>query len=339
MAVSTVDHIEFHVADARASAAELCDGFGFTEAGRSDGSVRLRQGDIAFVLTEAAPGHPAERYVQRHGDGVAVIALGCDDADEAYTRAVACGAQPVSAAGRVVSGFGDVALRFVGTAPSSGAAQSVNPDRSTGTAPSAPAAGEFAQTLDHAAMCIPAGELKETVRFCEQALGFQQTFAEYISVGAQGMDSVVVQSPTGGVTFTLLEPDTGRSPGQIDAFLEAHGGAGVQHLALRTDDIAHSVRSLAARGVGFLRTPAAYYDLLGERLGHTGIPVETLRELAILVDQDHGGQLFQIFSRSTHPRRTFFLELIERRGAATFGTANIRALYEAVERQRAAADE
>jgi len=188
-------------------------------------------------------------------------------------------------------------------------------------------------------MCIPGGELKETVRFCEQALGFQQTFAEYISIGAQGMDSVVVQSPTGGVTFTLLEPDTGRSPGQIDAFLEAHGGAGVQHLALRTDDIAHSVRSLAARGVGFLSTPGAYYDLLGARLGHTGIPVETLRELAILVDQDHGGQLFQIFSRSTHPRRTFFLELIERRGAATFGTANIKALYEAVERQRAAAGE
>jgi len=320
MAVSTVDHIEFHVADARASAAELCDGFGFTEAGRSYGSVRLCQGDITFVLTEATPGHPAERYVQRHGAGVAVIALGCADADDAYARAVACGAKPI-AADRTVSGFGDVALRFVEAAP---------PAR---------AAGEFAQTLDHAAMCIPGGELKETVRFCEQALGFQQTFAEYISIGAQGMDSVVVQSPTGGVTFTLLEPDTGRSPGQIDAFLEAHGGAGVQHLALRTDDIAHSVRSLAARGVGFLSTPGAYYDLLGARLGHTGIPVETLRELAILVDQDHGGQLFQIFSRSTHPRRTFFLELIERRGAATFGTANIKALYEAVERQRAAAGE
>ncbi|HEU5332519.1 MAG TPA: 4-hydroxyphenylpyruvate dioxygenase [Actinocrinis sp.] len=321
MAVSTVDHIEFHVADARVSAAELCDGFGFAEAGRSYGSVRLRQGDITIVLTEATPGHPAEQYVRRHGDGVAVIALGCDDADDAYARAVGCGAQVLSAADRTVSGFGDVALRFVEQAPSAGAT------------------GEFAQTLDHAAMCIPAGELKETVRFCEQALGFQQTFAEYISVGAQGMDSIVVQGPFGGVTFTLLEPDTSRSPGQIDAFLEAHGGAGVQHLALRTDDIAHSVRSLAARGVGFLRTPGAYYDLLGQRLGHTGIPVETLRELAILVDQDHGGQLFQIFSRSTHPRHTFFLELIERRGAATFGTANIKALYEAVERQRAAADE
>ena len=321
MAVSTVDHIEFHVADARASAAGLCDGFGFTETGRSHGSVRLSQGDITFVLTEATPGHPAERYVQRHGDGVAVIALGCDDADDAYARAVACGAEPISADDRTVSGFGDVALRFVG-----GAAHSRGD-------------GRFAQSLDHAAMCIPAGELKETVRFCEQALGFHQTFAEYISVGAQGMDSVVVQGPFGGVTFTLLEPDTGRSPGQIDAFLEAHGGAGVQHLALRTEDIAHSVRSLSARGVGFLSTPGTYYDLLGERLGHTGIPVETLRELAILVDQDHGGQLFQIFSRSTHPRRTFFLELIERRGAATFGTANIKALYEAVERQRAAADE
>jgi 4-hydroxymandelate synthase len=324
MAVSTVDHIEFHVADAGASATGLCDGFGFAVTGRSGGSVRLRQGDINFVLTEAVPGNPAARYVGRHGDGVAVIALGCDDPDEAYARAIACGAEAVSAADRTVSGFGDVSLRFVG--------------RTAGDAPGG-AAGEFAQSLDHAAMCIPAGELKETVRFCEQALGFQQTFAEYISVGAQGMDSIVVQSPAGGVTFTLLEPDTGRRPGQIDAFLEAHGGAGVQHLALRTDDIAHSVRSLGARGVGFLSTPDAYYEALGQRLGHTDIPIATLRELDILVDQDHGGQLFQIFSRSTHPRRTFFLELIERRGAATFGTANIKALYEAVERQRAAAGE
>jgi 4-hydroxymandelate synthase len=330
--ISGIDYIEFYVADARATAAALCDGYGFAERGADEdgadrGSVEVGCGGIAFLLTQAGPGHPAAgHYVQRHGDGVAVIALGCQDPDAAYARAAACGAATLSAAERTIAGFGDVALRFVEHSP--------RPEPDPDASP-----GELAQAVDHAAMCVPAGELKDTVRFCEQALGFQQTFAEYISVGAQGMDSIVVQSPNGGVTFTLLEPDTARRPGQIDAFIAAHGGAGVQHLALRTPDIARAVRTLSGRGVGFLTTPRAYYDALAERLGHPGIPLETLRELHILVDQDHGGQLFQIFSRSTHPRRTFFFELIERRGAATFGTANIKALYEAVERQRAAAGE
>ncbi len=175
------------------------------------------------------------------------------------------------------------------------------------------------------------------MRFCEAALGMHRIFGEYIEVGEQAMDSSVVQSASGEVTFTLIEPDTSRRSGQIDTFLADHDGAGVQHLAFRTGDIAAAVRSARDRGVAFLTTPGTYYDALAERLGATAIPVETLRELDVLVDQDHGGQLFQIFARSTHPRRTYFVELIERQGAGTFGTANIKALYEAVERQRAAA--
>jgi 4-hydroxymandelate synthase len=177
-----------------------------------------------------------------------------------------------------------------------------------------------------------------TVEFCERVLGLRPIFGDFIEVGAQAMDSVVVQSESGDVTFTLLEPCTDREPGQIDAFLAAHEGPGVQHLALRTDDIAAAVRSLGARGVEFLTTPAAYYDELDRRLGPTGFQTAELRELHVLVDQDHGGRLFQIFSRSAHPRRTFFFELIERRGASTFGTANIKALYEAVERQNVVSD-
>jgi 4-hydroxymandelate synthase len=189
--------------------------------------------------------------------------------------------------------------------------------------------------LDHVALCVPAGELIPTVRFYERVLGFKQIFEEYIEVGVQAMNSRVVQSPSAGVTLTILEPDTSRMPGQIDDFLRAHDGAGVQHLALRTDDIATSVRTLSERGIGFLTTPVSYYDELLVRLGHVGLPVDTLRELNVLVDQDNEGELFQIFAQSVHPRRTFFFEVIERRDALTFGSANIKALYQAVERERA----
>jgi 4-hydroxymandelate synthase len=188
--------------------------------------------------------------------------------------------------------------------------------------------------LDHVAVCVPAEDLEPTVWFYQRALGFRQIFEEYIEVGEQAMNSQVVQSPSAGVTLTILAPDTSRVPGQIDEFLRAHDGAGVQHLALRTDDIAGSVRTLGERGVGFLSTPGSYYDELERRLGHIGLPVDTLRELNVLVDQDNEGELFQIFAQSTHPRRTFFFEIIERRDALTFGSANIKALYEAVERGR-----
>ena len=150
------------------------------------------------------------------------------------------------------------------------------------------------------------------------------------------MASKVVQDHSGTVTFTLIEPDLSRKPGQIDEFLQAHGGAGVQHLALRTDDIAGAVRTMSGRGVEFLTAPPDYFASLQRRLGSLAIPVAELQELNILADRDRWGQMFQIFSRSTHERRTFFIELIERRGALTFGSRNIKALYEALEEQRAA---
>ncbi|MFJ3788897.1 4-hydroxyphenylpyruvate dioxygenase [Kitasatospora sp. NPDC090091] len=339
MSIQSITHVEFHCADADLAAAGLGADHGFTvEPGvpQPDGlrTVRLRQGSIRLHFHSAAdPAHPVARYAARHGDGVAVIGLGCTDPRASLERAERHGAVVLDRAGGLVAGFGDLALRFV-----------PQPDRTTAGAGAGATAGAAAgpagallEALDHAAICVPAGELAPAVRFCEAALGLHRIFGEYIEVGEQAMDSSVVQSASGEVTFTLIEPDTARRPGQIDTFLADHDGAGVQHLAFRTDDIAAAVRAGRARGVEFLSTPGAYYDALAERLGGTAIPIGTLRELDVLVDQDHGGQLFQIFARSTHPRRTFFLELIERQGAGTFGTANIKALYEAVERQRATA--
>ncbi|MFJ9695998.1 4-hydroxyphenylpyruvate dioxygenase [Kitasatospora sp. NPDC101183] len=322
MSVQTISHVEFHCDDADKYAAGLCADYGFTAEApvtAPDGTrtIALGQGTIRLHLADAAdPGHPVSSFVARHGDAVAALALGCEDPGAALDRAERHGARVIDRAGALIAGFGDTALRFVPL-------RTADPDTGEG----------LLDTLDHVAVCVPAGQLAEAVKFCEAALGFHRIFGEYIEVGEQAMDSSVVQSASGEVTFTLIEPDTARRPGQIDEFLSSHGGAGVQHLAFSTRDIATAVRTIRARGVEFLTTPGAYFDALAERFGETAIPVETLRDLHVLVDQDHGGQLFQIFARSTHPRRTYFLEVIERQGAGTFGTANIKALYEAVERQ------
>ncbi|HEV2342855.1 MAG TPA: 4-hydroxyphenylpyruvate dioxygenase [Actinocrinis sp.] len=332
MNIQAIAYAEFHVEDPVKVAAHLVDGYGFTvdeRYRRPDPGLDctlLVHGGVRLVLSCAAsPSHPAAEYVRRHGDGVAVVAVLCDDARAACDEAARRGARVISAEDSTIAGFGDTALRFV--EPSDPALASAGD-----------AADGLLEVIDHVAVVVPAGELHPTVTFCEEALDLRPIFSEYIEVGAQAMDSVVVQSASGAVTFTLLEPDTSRNPGQIDAYLDAHGGAGVQHLAFRTEDIATAVRTFSEREVEFLTTPSAYYDVLEERLGPTRIPSDTLRRLNVLVDQDHDGQLFQIFTRTTHPRRTFFLELIERRGAGTFGTANIKALYQAVERQNAAAD-
>ncbi|BAJ32268.1 MULTISPECIES: VOC family protein [Kitasatospora] len=332
MTVPGIAYTELYVEDAHKYAAQLRDDWGFTlsepaQDAPGTSQVLAHQGSIRVLLTSAVETeHPVAAWVRRHGDGVAVIALRHADgvaAASAAERALEAGGGCLDGAG-TVSGFGDLALRFVGPED---------------LLPGGELPGEGALlSLDHVAIVVPGGQLAPSVDWAVRGLGFREIFREYVEVGDQAMDSRVVQSPCGTVTFTLLEPDTSRASGQIDGFLEAHGGAGVQHVAYATESITAAVRELAGRGVAFLSTPGAYYEALESRLGPTAIPVPELRDTNVLVDRDHGGQLFQIFARSTHPRRTFFLELVERRGAGTFGTANIKALYEAVERERATAD-
>ncbi len=351
-AILGIDHVEFYVGDARQTAYYLSTAFGFRVVGQGgpetglagQRTLLLRHGDVRVLLTSGLePDHPATRYVARHGDGVSVVAFGVENAARTFGEVVARGAaaichprEYVRGADRVtlalVSGFGDVTHRLV---------QRSSPDClfwPEAIEPVEPA-GEpesLLSAIDHAAICVPAGELGTTTDFYRDVFGFDEIFAEYIEVGGQAMDSKVVQSPSGGVTFTLIEPDTTRGEGQIDDFLRWHAGAGVQHLAFRTDDIVSAVRTFAARGVGFLNTPGSYYEALDQRIGPVDAPVEELRAGGILVDRDHFGLLYQIFTQSMHVRRTLFLELIERRGALTFGSSNIKALYEAKERELSA---
>jgi 4-hydroxymandelate synthase len=354
MTILGVDHVEFSVGDARQTASWLCGAFGFQILGRGgpgtgqpgQRSFLLGQGDARVLLTSGLSArHPAADYVARHGDGVCAVAFATDDVTAAFADAVAAGATPIAAPAihhgnggesvtvAAVSGFGDVLHRLV---------ERRGPDRmflpgTVDTLDREPSGSTgIVYAVDHIAVCVPFGELDSTTLFYEKAFGFQVIFEEYIEVGLQGMASKVVQSPSGGVTFTLIEPDLSRRPGQIDDFLAWHDGAGVQHVALSTTDIVVAVSTLAGRGVEFARTPASYYAMLAGRTGPADLPVEQLAPLGILVDRDHWGEMYQIFAKSTHIRRTFFWELIERHGARTFGTSNIPALYAAKERELAA---
>jgi 4-hydroxymandelate synthase len=352
MNVQGIDHLEFYVGSIADAVSQLCVSFGFGvhgQGGPKTGlqgcqSVLLRQNEISIVCTSAlTASHPAAGYVHRHGEGVSAIGLLVDDAKEAYEEAVRGGATPAEPPVTMerdgsrtvfasVIAFGDVVHRFVSRrAPGDLFAPGVI-DQSI----PAPASGGLLERIDHVAVCLPAGELDRSVRQYQTALGFQDIFEEHILVGSQAMNSKVVQSPSGNVTLTLLEPDTRRDPGQIDEFVNSHGGAGVQHIAFLTHDITTAVRTISDRGVRFLQTPKSYYDALPSRLGPAGAPLDTLRDLNILADRDNWGLMLQIFTETQHPLRTFFYELIDRRGARTFGSRNIQALYEAVERQRLA---
>jgi 4-hydroxymandelate synthase len=363
MNIVDVDHIELYVGDAIAAAHALRTAYGFRVYGHGgpdtglagQRTIVLGQGDVRVMLTSGLHhDHPASQFVAKHGDGVAVMAFRTDNAEADYAEAVAAGGSGLreprtfqTGGARVVTaevaGFGDVIYRLVerdGASADGRSASSRVDDFLPGAIEMEPGADagadeDLLRLIDHAAVCVPAGELDPTVAFHERVLGFAVTFQEYIEIGEQGVRSKVVQSPSGGVTFTILEPDISRQAGQIDDFLAWHDGAGVQHIAFLTKDIVRAVRTLTGRGVEFAVTPSSYYDMLGARLGATDIEVEALRPLGILVDRDHWGQMYQIFAKSTHIRRTYFLELIDRHGARTFGTSNIPALYAAKERELA----
>jgi 4-hydroxymandelate synthase len=350
MNISGIDHIELYVGDARQTALYLSTAFGFTVCGQGgpetglpgQRSLLLRQGEIQVVLTSGlVMDHPATEYVRRHGDGVACIGIGVDDAASAYRTLVERGAEPLSppreygqddrrAVVAEVAGFSDVTHRLV---ERHGPAREFLPGAIEVTEPDPRGGATLLRTIDHIAICVPAGGLAPTAQRYADVFGFTPVFTEYIEVGGQGMDSVVVQSPSRHVTFTLIEPDPNRRPGQIDDFLSWHAGAGVQHIAFGTDDIVAAVTRLAGHGVRFLGTPDTYYDALEARVGQLDAPLDELRRLNVLVDRDHWGRLLQIFTESMHVRRTLFLEIIERRGARTFGSGNIKALYAAKQRE------
>jgi 4-hydroxymandelate synthase len=327
-----LDHVRLSVKSIDATREWLSGGYGLTErtgpdvpagGGRSS-TVELGVNDVRFLVTEAVADHPSAKFVRRHGDGVSDIAFRVADAVAAFDEAVQRGARPVSAPVRdgatvtaVVGGFGDLVHTLIERPEST----------RTGSA-------GLLQLIDHFAVVVGPGDMDSTVAFYRYVFDFDLTFGERLQIGEQAMVTKVVQSRSKTVTFTLIEPDVTQKPGHIDDFLDDHGCAGVQHIAFATDDIVRAVDVIRGRGVEFMSTPDSYYEELPNRVVPEQYGFDTLREHRILVDEDHDGQLFQIFTKSVHPRNTLFLELIEREGAQSFGSGNITALYEAAERER-----
>ena len=297
-------------------------------------STLLRQGTVQLIVTA---GPETEEFLDAHGDGIADIAFCCDDVAQTAETAVSAGASLVDREpGRpVISGFGDTRHTLVSR--TAGARLPAGRPWAQARAGALQPAPQWIRTLDHVAVCLDGGSLEDCANFYTAAFGLGRYSSEYTQVGSQGMNSIVVRSPTGGATFTFLEPDLTKSPGQLNAFLVRNSGPGVQHLAFAVNNIAAAIEEYRGRGIEFLHTPAAYYELLAERLPEIRAEIVELREMDVLVDRDEFGYLLQLFTRSPHERNTLFCELIQRRGARGFGSANIKALYEAFERDRLAA--
>jgi len=354
MPLTGIDHLELWVGNAAQAAHWYCRALGFREvayAGLETGvrdrtSRVLEQGGIRLVLTGALePGHEVGRAVARHGDAVRTVALGVPDVDAAWAFAVERGARPVrepwSATdedGEVrtatIAAYGDVVHTFVDRSAYAGAFAPGFDARS------AEAAGNGAGLVDvdHIVGNVELGAMDAWVRFYEDVLGMRELLHlsdEAISTEYSALMSKVMASGDGRLKFPINEPAGGSRRSQIDEYLEFNGGPGVQHLAVATEDIVATVRELAARGVEFLPTPAAYYDEVAERVGEIDADVGELQRLGILVDRDDEGYLLQVFTRPVGDRPTFFLEVIERRGARSFGAGNFKALFEAIEREQA----
>ncbi|MFJ3927478.1 4-hydroxyphenylpyruvate dioxygenase [Streptomyces sp. NPDC090022] len=334
MAVQDIAYVELFASDAVSTIDHFVSALGFTRVADSvevdRSSILLRQGDVRLVVTS---GRGVWKFLDNHGDGIADIAFTCEDPAAAAERAVAAGAQPIAGprGDVMVSGFGDVTHTLLPAVPGD-----VVPDGRRWTpSPAAPSTEPSRiRLLDHVAICLAGGTLQGYADYYRDAFGFSRYSSEYVAVGGQAMDSVVVRSASGRVTFTLVAPDPAKEPGQLDAFLERNDGPGVQHLAFLVDDIISAVGESRGRGVEFLNTPDTYYDLLAERFDGMAEQVADLRKAQVLADRDEWGHLLQLFTRSPYERNTLFFELIQRHGSRGFGSANIRALYEAVERDR-----
>ena len=350
------DCLELWVGNARTSAGFLMSAFGFRctayagpETGvREKASYVLEQGDIRLVVSAALdPASPIAEHVRRHGDGVHDLAWLVDDARGAFEAAVGRGARPVREpwterddAGELVLAqigtYGETVHTFVDRTRYEG--RRLEPGYGADRLPPTPVGPEVGlQAIDHVVGNVEQGRLDDWVGFYAEVLGFEPMMhfsEEQISTEYSALASTVVWDGK-QIVMPLNEPATGRRKSQIAEYLDAYGGPGVQHVALRTDDIVASVDALAARGVRFMEVPPSYYEEAEERLAGVALPWDDLRRLGILVDRDSGGHLLQIFTETVTDRPAVFFEIIERRGARGFGEGNFKALFEAIERDQA----
>lgn len=347
------DHVEMYVGNVRYAAHYFRTVWGFEpvayrglDTGSKDRvSMVLRHGGVLLVLTGAVDGSSeVSEWLRLHGEGAARVGLCVSDAESAFSTTVSRGAIPVQEPRRAADDAGELVTAevrsfdgfnhvFVERASYSGIFEpGFRPIRSHEVGPT----GEAIAGLDHVAVCVEGGSLERWAEFYHDVFGFVIGQREDVATEYSGMNSIVVLDPSGRCKFPLVEPAPGRNKSQVQDFINYYGGCGIQHLAVASTDIRKTVRDLRQNGVEFLGVPSTYYETLEKRVGGLGRQLDEIRELGILVDRDASGQLLQTFARPCIDRPTMFFEVIERRGALGFGAGNIRALFEAVEREQAA---
>jgi len=351
--IKGTDHIEFYCGNAKQSSYYYQKVWGYElvayagpETGMRDrASYALQQGKVRIVLSSAMhPDHEISEHVKKHGDGVKVLALWVDDATESFEKTVKRGAKPAfepmtinDADGEVViSGihtYGETIHKFVerknysGTfMPGFGKPLNALPVEPVGL-----------MYIDHCVGNVELGQMNQWVKFYEDVMGFKLliTFDDKdISTDYTALMSKVVASGNGYIKFPINEPAEGKRKSQIEEYIEFYHGSGVQHIAIATEDVLKTVAQLRKHGVEFLRVPDTYYEDLLDRVGQIDEDLKDLRALNILVDRDEEGYLLQIFTKPVEDRPTLFYEIIQRKGAKSFGKGNFKALFEAIEREQ-----
>jgi len=349
--VNDIDYIEFYVGNAKQAAHFLSKGFGFRpvayaglETGVTDKvSYVLEQNKTRFVISGSlSPDHPIADFVKKHGDGIKDIALRVDDVERAYYEAISRGGIAVMEPRECSDPNGTVKMAVLGTygdtihtlidhsgynglfLPKYEPCELQIPHQATGLI-----------GFDHVVGNVEC--MDEWVRYYKQVMGFKQLIHfddKDISTEYSALMSKVMTNG-GRIKFPINEPAEGKRKSQIQEYLDYHHGAGVQHIAILTNDIISTVTMLQNNGIDFLNTPDSYYEMLKERVGTIDEDISKLRELNILVDRDDEGYLLQIFTKPIVDRPTLFVEIIQRKGAVGFGEGNFKALFESIEREQA----
>lgn len=347
------DYVEFYVGNAKQAAYYYQSAFGYElvayagpETGvRDRASYVLQQNKVRLVLTTSLlPDSDIAEHVKKHGDGVKVLALWVDDATRSFEETVKRGAKPHTAPitlkdddGEVVVSsihtYGETIHTFVERKNYRGAFMP-GFKKATPTFKTTPVGFKH---IDHCVGNVGWGEMNKWVGFYENVMGFKLllTFDDKdISTEYSALMSKVVSNGTGYVKFPINEPAEGKKKSQIEEYLDFYHGSGVQHIAIETDNIIETVGELRNRGVEFLYVPETYYDDVLDRVGQIDEALEPLKKLNILIDRDDEGYLLQIFTKPVEDRPTLFYEIIQRKGAKSFGKGNFKALFESIEREQ-----
>lgn len=347
------DYVEFYVGNAKQAAHFYKTAFGFQslayagpETGVKDkASYAIRQNKLTFVFTTPLRNdNEIAAHIQKHGDGVKHLALRVDDAADAWQQTTIRGAkssrEPVSLHDEegevVISGietYGDTVHLFIERKNYHGAFMPGYREWKSNNNP--PQTGLL--YVDHCVGNVGWNQMNKWVSFYENVMGFRNilTFDDNdISTEYSALMSKVMSNGNGFVKFPINEPAEGKKKSQVEEYLEFYNGEGVQHVALATNNIIETVMTLQSRGIDFLKVPSSYYDDLLDRVGNIDEDLEPLKELGILVDKDEEGYLLQIFTKPVEDRPTLFFEIIQRKGAKSFGKGNFKALFEAIEREQ-----